>query len=72
MISEKKKRFEIDLDLETTATHSTLPQMLEEIVAVMCDKYCKYPEALKDEEQLMQHCEHCPMRFLVGGGDGRN
>lgn len=43
----------------------TIPQILEEIVSEVCDKYCRFPYEISDEEELMKKCENCPIGRLT-------
>lgn len=38
---------------------------IREIVEKMCDKYCKYPELIKEDEILVNICDQCPMENLL-------
>ena len=43
-------------------------QILErfmDIVSGICDHYCKYPDQIKDEEELWKICEECPLNKLI-------
>lgn len=42
----------------------TVTEQIEVIKAEICDKLCKYRETIKDEEELFEHCEHCPLGRL--------
>ena len=44
----------------------TIPQLLDKIAGEMCDKYCKFPDQEKDEDELFKkHCDKCPMLKLT-------
>ena len=44
----------------------TVPQLLDKISGEMCDKYCKFPDQAKDEDELFKnHCDKCPMLKLT-------
>jgi hypothetical protein len=44
----------------------TIPAQLEKITSEMCDKYCKFPDQAKDEDELFKnHCDKCPMLKLT-------
>jgi hypothetical protein len=44
----------------------TVPQLLDKIAGEMCDKYCKFPDQAKDEDELFKnHCDKCPMLKLT-------
>lgn len=52
--------------------NETITKQIETICEEMCDKYCKYPEAIRSEykdidqadEELLKICDDCPlMRF---------
>ena len=42
---------------------------LDEVKAGICDDYCKYPEQIKDDEELMTICENCPLMRLQEAED---
>ena len=39
---------------------------IEEICSEICDKYCKYPYEIEDEELLRVICDKCPLNKLEG------
>ena len=41
----------------------TIYDLLDEVAATMCDKYCKYPESYEGtfDEMLEEICANCPM-----------
>ena len=42
-------------------------EILTEVCAEICDKYCKFPELCDDEDELIEgHCEDCPLCELIG------
>ena len=43
----------------------TVPKLLEEIVAAVCDGICKWCVTAEDIEDLQRHCEKCPVGRLV-------
>ena len=44
----------------------TVPRLLDKISGEMCDKYCKFPDQAKDEDELFKnHCDKCPMLKLT-------
>ena len=44
----------------------TVPQLLDKISGEMCDKYCKFPDQAKDEDELFKnHCDKCPLLKLT-------
>ena len=48
----------------------TIPQILEEVVEEMCQKYCKYPEQWDEEKEGVELseseiCANCPLNRLV-------
>lgn len=48
------------------AEEMTVPQLLDKIAGEMCDKYCKFPDHAKDEDELFKnHCDKCPMLKLT-------
>ena len=44
---------------------------ISHITAEICNKYCKYPGALRHEDQLMKRCEKCPVKKLVEMVEGK-
>lgn len=41
----------------------------EELCAVFCDEYCRWPFVCKDEDELQElHCDQCPMPRLLNLG----
>lgn len=43
----------------------TIPEMIEEIIAEICDKYCKWPNICEYEDELYEkHCKDCPTMKL--------
>ncbi len=50
----------------TELKEMTVPQLLDKISGEMCDKYCKFPDQAKDEDELFKnHCDKCPMLKLT-------
>lgn len=48
-----------------TEERKTISDILEEVKEQMCDKYCKYSEQAKDEEELWNEiCDKCPLNRL--------
>lgn len=46
----------------------TVSKILEEVIDSMCDKYCKYPEQYKDDNEddlYAKHCDKCPLNKLI-------
>jgi hypothetical protein len=52
-----------------------IPNLLEEIRAEICDKYCKYPEQYEvpnpngsgfdyDSNLIKEHCDKCPISMI--------
>ncbi len=39
-------------------------ERLEKITDKFCNRYCKYPHIAKEQEQLDDICEDCPMNEL--------
>lgn len=38
----------------------------QEIAELICDKYCRFPEAYDDKERMAkEHCKECPLNVLV-------
>lgn len=52
------------------ADTKTIPQIIEEVSAEICDKYCKYPNEWKPEDhdgkELFESdiCANCPLMKL--------
>lgn len=44
----------------------TINGLLNKLAADICDNYCKYQERYSEdeEEQLLKHCEDCPLNVL--------
>lgn len=42
----------------------TVSDIIESVKAEMCDKYCKKPDEIKDEANLIEVCEKCPLGRL--------
>ena len=42
----------------------TITEIVEEVKCEMCDNYCKYPNEIKDDEELYDICEKCPLGRL--------
>lgn len=40
-------------------------ERLEKITGEFCDKYCKYPCKTKNQDELDEICESCPMNELA-------
>lgn len=49
-----------------TDTPKTIIGLLYSLATDICDNYCKYPERYTEdeEEQLLKHCEDCPLNML--------
>lgn len=45
-------------------------EKIQEIKEEMCDKFCKYPIMLADDEALMVVCNRCPLERLVSKNEG--
>lgn len=41
--------------------------VIKEVKEAMCDKYCKYPFEIADEEALLIVCNRCPLNRLEIG-----
>lgn len=46
-----------------------MTEMINGIKEQMCDKYCKYPTEIADDETLRVICNKCPMGRLHGVAD---
>ena len=53
MKSKRRKKME-------NKSTPTITELLETILFEICDKYCKYPNELEQEE-LDKKCENCPL-----------
>jgi hypothetical protein len=47
----------------------TLIEIVEQVKADMCDRYCKWPDQYKGDENaydrmIDEKCEHCPLNRL--------
>ena len=43
----------------------TVNEIIEEVKCEICDKYCRYPFEIEDEEELLKfYCENCPLGRL--------
>ena len=43
----------------------TITDLLAEIAAEICNKYCKYPDACEDVFELhKQYCQDCPVNRI--------
>ena len=67
MSTENEKKGE---EIQTTIQRirvlvAKLQAQTEDIVADMCDHYCKFPGEVKDEDLLNEICEGCPLNKLM-------
>lgn len=45
---------------------TSVAQILAEVCAQICDKYCKFPNLCECEDELIEeHCEGCPLGLLI-------
>lgn len=51
----------MDVSLSSQSTGKT---MIDGIKEQMCDNYCKYPNEIKDDEELYDICGECPLGRL--------
>lgn len=42
----------------------TVSQVIEEVKEQMCEDYCRYPNELLNEEDLLDVCTVCPLNKL--------
>ena len=42
-----------------------LPYTQEELVAKICDEYCRFPRECDCEDELAEYCEACPIAQLL-------
>ena len=40
-------------------------QEIEQLTEQFCDHYCKYPEMFKDQNELDDICDSCPINQLA-------
>lgn len=40
-------------------------EALEKITEKFCEKYCKFPQECKDQNELDDICDECPMNELT-------
>ena len=40
-------------------------EKLELMLSQMCDHYCRFPRECDNEDELMEHCEDCPLAGLL-------
>lgn len=43
---------------------SNLASVLDEVKQNICDKYCRFPYEVEDQEQMDELCERCPLNKL--------
>ena len=44
----------------------TVHNILVEVIDEMCDKYCKFPEQYRGDDELYEkHCGGCPLNRLI-------
>ena len=58
------------IDMAIDQKLKSIPQILEDIVNEMCDKYCKYPQEWDEEAEGIELsdsdiCANCPLNRLV-------
>lgn len=39
-------------------------EIIQEVINDVCDNLCKFPSICKTEEELMEHCDECPLNKL--------
>ena len=39
----------------------TISEIIEEVKTDICDNYCKYPNEIRDEDELYDICKKCPL-----------
>lgn len=69
--AERSKRMAEELTVTEKLTGvikgSSITEILEEVKNDMCDKYCKYPGSVEDQEELYDQdgpCNSCPLNRL--------
>lgn len=64
-IQDREKRVKAASGMERMMEEKqkTIYDLLDEVAATMCDKYCKYPESYEGtyDEMLEKICAECPM-----------
>lgn len=40
---------------------------LEELAERICEEYCRWPQECKEQDELDEKCEACPLNRLVEG-----
>lgn len=38
--------------------------VVDAVIEEMCDSFCKMPQEIEDDEELMDICENCPLNKL--------
>ena len=51
----------MEKEIKTPVLSQTIPEIVEEVKIAMCDQYCKYPNEIKDDEELYEICIGCPL-----------
>ena len=54
----------MEKEIKAPVLSQTIPEIVEEVKIAMCDNYCKYPNEIKDDEELYHICEKCPLCML--------
>ena len=44
----------------------SIPEVVEQVKARICDEYCRYPFEISDEDELHKKCGECPLGLLGG------
>lgn len=50
---------------QTEKEKNVMESIMNEFSEYICDHLCKYPEQIKDQEKLEEHCEHGRFRCAV-------
>ena len=55
-------------NIESKGRKATATDIIEEVKALICDSYCKYPQMYEKPEVhealLDEHCSKCPLNWL--------
>ncbi|MDD3404096.1 MAG: hypothetical protein PHQ72_12200 [Hespellia sp.] len=51
---------------EGPVSENPMDKLAAEVMEVLCDKYCKYPDTVKEQEELEQICDKCRVGKLIG------
>lgn len=60
-------RFNEEVENRPEPEKTIVPSGLEKIHGHICDEYCRFPRECECEDELMEHCESCPLAELLLG-----